>query len=294
MLRMKRVVLYARSPEWQRAIERAGELVGGPHFHTIKSEGRTLAGFLDVPETGRAFLKRSESPGWWSGVIDRFRGSRAQRALNGVAMLTAAGFSFAAPIAAMDVRRTGAIRESYLLSQPLERGDTLSRFALGPGGSKGRSDLRRRKDILDAVAREVRRLHDANLYTRDLQETNLMVEDADGAAGGFRVYFLDLEDFRRARSVSWRRRMLNLVHLDRSVGRFLSRASRLNFLYTYLGGKPDRTSARKIVSEILAVRGNVARPRARIESGTSLAAPDISNSHAGASPPAPGDARDRS
>ncbi|HEY6417876.1 MAG TPA: lipopolysaccharide kinase InaA family protein [Candidatus Binataceae bacterium] len=292
---MKRVVLYARSPEWQRAIERAGELVGGPHFHIIKSEGRTLAGFLDVPGTGRAFLKRADAPTWWSGILDRFRGSRASRALNGVAMLTAAGFSHAAPFAAMNVRRAGAVRESFLLSEPLERGDTLSRFALGPGGIKGRSDLRRRKRILDTVAREVRRLHDANLYTRDMQETNLMVEDhADGSdAGGFRVYFLDLEDFRSARSVSWQRRMLNLVHLDRSVGRFLSRASRLDFLYTYLGGKPDRTSARRMVSEILAIRGGVERPRARIEANVSAAVPDTGKTRASATRSVPRNVRDR-
>ena len=41
-----------------------------------------------------------------------------------------------------------------------------------------------------------------------------------------RFYFLDLEDFRRAAECLARRRMLNLVHLDRSIGRFVSRAGR--------------------------------------------------------------------
>ena len=38
-------------------------------------------------------------------------------------------------------------------------------------------------------------MHEAGIYTRDLQETNIMVEERDGA---MRFYFLDLEDFRHA------------------------------------------------------------------------------------------------
>jgi tRNA A-37 threonylcarbamoyl transferase component Bud32 len=252
---MRKVVLYARSAEWRAVVERAAELIAGPDFTTLKSEGRTVAGFLEVPGLGLAFLKRAEYASWWNGVIDRVRGSRAARALRGAALLRAAALGCAEPIAAMDVRGAGAVRTSYLMSEPLT-GDTLSRFALGPGGIRGR-DLKRKRRILATVAREVRRLHDAGLYTLDLQETNLMVDD-DGA-GGFAVHFLDLEDIRRARRVSDRRRMLNLIHLDRSIGRFLSRSSRLRFLYTYLGERPERAERRAIVNEILKLRGAIER-----------------------------------
>jgi hypothetical protein len=51
----------------------------------------------------------------------------------------------------------------------------------------------------------------------------------------------------------------NLVHLDRSIGRFLCRAARLDFLYSYLGHRPDRTSARRIVSEIISARHAIDR-----------------------------------
>jgi hypothetical protein len=160
----------------------------------------------------------------------------------------------------MDSLRFGAIRASYILSRALPRADTLSRFALGPNEIKGR-DVRRRKKISDTVAKEVRRLHDAGLYTYDLQETNIMVEDDD--VGGFNVYFIDLEDFRQAGTVSWDRRILNLVHLDRSIGRFLCRAARLDFLYAYLGKRPTRAEARKIVAEVVASRIAIERRKDR-------------------------------
>jgi len=142
---------------------------------------------------------------------------------------------------------------------------------LGPGEIKGRN-VHRRKQISDTVAAQIRRLHESGLYTRDLQETNIMVEE-DGA-GGFKVYFIDLEDFRRAANVTWDRRVLNLVHLDRSIGRFLCRAARLDFLYSYLGRRPDRAAARKMVAEVKAVRESIdRRKRGRTPAPDPVAAP---------------------
>jgi hypothetical protein len=253
---MRTVVLYARSPAWRAVVERADELMASPDFRVLKSEARTLAGFLDVPGAGPAFLKRVEVSSWSRGVYARLRGSRAARSLAGAAMLRAQGFAHPEPLAAMDLYRAGAIRASYLVSRALINADSLSRFMLGPGEIKGRN-VHRRKQISDAVAAQIRRLHESGLYTRDLQETNIMVEENE--SGGFKVYFIDLEDFRRAANVSLDRRILNLVHLDRSIGRFLCRAARLDFLYSYLGHRPDRAAARRMVAEVRAARESIDR-----------------------------------
>jgi len=121
-------------------------------------------------------------------------------------------------------------------------------------------NARGEKLFSDALAAELRRLHDAGLYTRDLQETNVMVEEGEGA---LRFHFLDLEDFRRASVVSHRRRMMNLVHLDRSIGRFMSRADRVDFLYAYSGRPVEKQARREIVSDLLKLRGSVERRHRR-------------------------------
>jgi hypothetical protein len=257
---MRTVVLYARSPRWRELVERADELMASPDFRVLKSEARTRAGFVDLPGAGPAFIKRVEVSSWTRGIYTRLRGSRAKRSLVGAAMLKAYRLAHPEPLAAMDIYRAGAIRASYLVSRALINADSLSRFMLGPGEIKGRN-VHRRKQISDTVAAQIRRLHESGLYTRDLQETNIMVEDNE--AGGFKVYFIDLEDFRRAAKVSWDRRIMNLVHLDRSIGRFLCRAARLDFLYSYLGHKPDRASARKIVAEVKAARESIDRRKRR-------------------------------
>ncbi len=239
--------------------ERADKLMESPGFEVVKAEGRTRAGFLAYAERPAVFVKRTAARSWIAGLYDRFAGSRAARALKGAKIVRDAGFNCAAPLAAMDVLAVGAVRENYLVSEALQGAEILSHFALGRT-VQARHGYARRKTVSDALAAEVRRLHDAGVYTRDLQETNIMVGHRDGA---LRFYFLDLEDFRRSVPVSRRLRMLNLVHLDRSIGRFVSRAGRLNFLYAYEGGHPGREARRKLVAEYLKLREAVERRHRR-------------------------------
>ncbi len=256
---MAKRVLYAASPAMAALIEQADQLMDSPAFRVVKAEGKTRAGFLSRPDAPPVFIKRSTVRSILNGLSQKAAGSRASRALHGAKILRAAGFHCATPLAAMDVMRSGAVRASYLVSEALENAQILSHFALGREG-EARHGYARRKLVSDALASELRRMHEAGIYTRDLQETNLMVEERDDA---MRFYFLDLEDFRRAASVSHRRRMLNLVHLDRSIGRFVSRAGRLDFLYAYLGRKLDREARRKALAEYLQIRRTVERAHRR-------------------------------
>jgi hypothetical protein len=141
----------------------------------------------------------------------------------------------------------------------------------------GRRNFRRRCMALGAVASEIRRLHYAGIYTLDLQETNLMLSESDGAH--WKIHFVDLEDFRHARTVSKRRRMLNLVHLDRTIGRFLARTQRLRFLYIYFGGRPGRDDARRFLKRFFALRRRAERS-GRCRRHTSRAKPSAAHDDA--------------
>jgi hypothetical protein len=227
-------------------------------FNLQKHEGRVRAGLLHLDGMNPVFVKRTEARSRGRAFVEALLGSRARRALAGAALLDKVGFAHAAPLAVMEDRTAlGAVRTSYLLSEALINARTFSVYALGRRGEL-RHDMRRRIAISDAVSREVRRLHDAGLFTRDLQETNLMLEQL---SDGLKIYFVDLEDFRRTRRVSKRRRMINLIHLDRSIGRFVGRADRLRFLYGYLGGRPTRHDARKIVARLGRIRYSLDRRR---------------------------------
>ena len=262
---MRLRILHASAPQWSAAAGHLDELIAGPGFQTVKRTARTVAGFIEVGGA-RAFVKRVAEDSWIKGWMINFGGARARRVLRGAAMLEAGGFAHPRPLAAVEFVRLGAVRASAVISEELAGAEILSKVAF----AGGRRQFRHRVAVSSAVANAVRRLHDAGIYTRDLQETNLLLARSAGAETGSRaaqsatdtaarwtINFVDLEDFRRVRTVSDRRRMLNLVHLDRSIGRFVSRSQRLRFFYFYLGGRPPRAEARRRLHRFMALRERV-------------------------------------
>jgi len=249
---MRKRILFAGQPDAAAVVERIDDLMAGANFRPVKATARTTAGFIRHNGTD-LFVKRTTASSWLTSIADLVRGSRAARALRGAAILDRCGFAHPGPVAAFELRSCGLVRASCIISEALGDARILSRFALADG-----RNFRRRQWISEHLAREIRRLHEAGVYTRDLQETNLML-----AARGddITVYFIDLEDFRRVRRVPARLRMLNLVHLDRSIGRFVSRSQRLRFFYNYLGEKPEAARARRLLGHFLGTRARVERAR---------------------------------
>ncbi len=200
-------LIYARSPQWAEIAARAEDLISSPAFEPVKDEAKTRGGFIALENGGGAFIKRfdrgSRSYGWWL----RIRGSRARRSVRGAELLRASGFRHPEPYAAIELSSAGSIRASYLISEPLRSARNLSVFIKVKDGRR-RQSARWRRGVLDAVAREVRRLHDAGLFSSDLQETNLMLEETGGDPA---IYFVDLDGFRRLWRVGRSRRERNLV-----------------------------------------------------------------------------------
>ncbi|HTY54598.1 MAG TPA: lipopolysaccharide kinase InaA family protein [Candidatus Binataceae bacterium] len=243
---MRKHLLFARSPEWAAVAQRVDSLIAAPEFRTVKDEARTHAGLAAVGKQ-QVFVKRFDSGSWLNGWIERIRGSRAARSLKGAALLASAGFAHPAPIVALEARSVSSVRASYLIGEALDRARPLSQFIDRRVGPE-RRDFRWRQQVSRCVAREVRRLHESGLYSSDLQETNLMVEQV---GGDFRVYFVDLDGFHRLPRVPWKYRERNLIQLDRSVGRFVSRAQRIRFLLDYLGARPARNRLHAMVGDLL-------------------------------------------
>jgi hypothetical protein len=256
--------LYASSSEWAVVGARLDELLQGPGFRVLKKTSRTLAGIAQV-NGFEVFVKRVTNDSWIKGIIIRVCGSRARQTIGGVEILDGAGFSHPRLIAAFEHCRGGSVRASYVIVEYLYRPKILSRFALADG-----RDFRWRQRLSELLAQTIRSLHDAGCYTRDLQETNLMLEAHDGS---LKIYFTDLEDFRRLPRVPWRIRLLNLIHLDRSIGRFVSRAHRLRFFYNYLGGKPGRTEARALVFRLNRMHRRIDRRNSRRQRSTAILMP---------------------
>jgi hypothetical protein len=274
---MRTRVIYARSPQWADVAPRAEELMASAAFEPVKVEAKTTAGFVTIEDGTRAFIKRFDAGGAARALWAKIRGSRARRSLRGAALLQAHGFRCPEPYAALELGDRFSVRASYLISEPLAHAKTLSLFLNLRRRVRGPEAAWRRR-MVAAVAGEIRKLHDVGLFSSDLQETNLMLEDTGGGAP--KIYFVDLEGFRNAGRVRWPMRERNLVQLDRSIGRFLDRSARLRFLYAYLGGRPGRGEARAIVARLLGRKAREDRRRRGARERRRSAAPvELSSSN---------------
>jgi len=96
-----------------------------------------------------------------------------------------------------------------------------------------------------------RTLHRQGVYHNDLKDANILAAPArDGASVD--LYLLDLEGVRQYRSLSESRRIKNLVQLNRTLGRHLSRTQRMMLLRAYLARSfGDRRLRRRWIAKVI-------------------------------------------
>ena len=229
-------------------------------FRVVKAEGKTRAGFLARPDAPAVFIKRTEVRSRLAGVFRDGSGfasiaSAARRedaAQAGFQSAHAAGRDGCAArrrrarqLSHQRGAREGANPQSF---RARTRGPTAPRILRGAKQSRTRSQQSCAGCMTPASTRATSRKPTS--WSRSATARCDFI---------FSIWKISAARTR----VSHRRRMLNLVHLDRSIGRFVSRAGRLDFLYAYLGRHLDHAARRQAVAEYLEVRRTVERAHQR-------------------------------
>jgi serine/threonine protein kinase len=189
---------------------------------------------LDVAGVSTAvYLKRYNvfSPRY--RVVSLIVSSGAVKSLRGAKILLRLGISTGRPLAAIESRAWGMLESSFFLSEEISRGKTLDVYWREHLLSlKGVEGFRRRRRFLKTVAQLFKQLHQGRVYHNDLKDANILV-DAN-RCGSERLCLLDLEGVRQCWYLSRRRRIKNLVQLNRTFGRFLTQTEKLCLLRFYL------------------------------------------------------------
>jgi hypothetical protein len=210
--------------------------------------GRVRLDIAGVPTS--VYIKRYNAFSWVYRITSLFRLSRAVRSLRGATILSQAGARTAPPLAALEWRRRAMLKKSFFLSEEIVSGKTVDNYwqeKLKP--LPGSAGFKRRRRFLTNLAMLFRLLHGKGIYHNDLKATNILVK-ASGADGeGF--YLLDLEGVRACRYLSQRRRVKNIVQLNRTLGRFLSKSEKLHLLRNYLGDFHEGREIRGWIGRIL-------------------------------------------
>ncbi len=179
-----------------------------PEVHGLDpiSEGRDTVYRAEAPTAlGRQTLavKRFGPEPAWKSRIDRFRGSRAHRAADHGESLRAAGVPTPAPVAWLEHREGGRLREQWLVTAFIPEAKTF-RAALHHHYFED-SHCGRIMRLLQSAADAVAALHAAGFEHRDLGNQNLLVT-RDDAGGSDRVWIIDLHRAKRRRRMGPARR----------------------------------------------------------------------------------------
>lgn len=223
-------------------------LFSSPQCEIIKDQRKIKVGRVRLEIGGKArgiYLKRYNVFSWRYRLGSLFVPSAASRSWVGAGILLRAGFRTGRPIAAVEYRSWGIVSKSFYLSEEIptaKAADAYWREELLP--MKGTEGLRRRQIFLKCLAGLFRSLHQANIYHNDLKDANILVcPGVKGEAESF--YLLDLEGIRSYRHLNVRRRIKNLVQLNRTMGKLLRNTERLYWLKAYLGDAFSRRGERR-------------------------------------------------
>lgn len=226
-----------------------------PGCQIVKDQKKIKVGRVELQLQGRnrtVYIKRFNAFSWRYRIGSLFMRSGAVRSLEGAAILLQAGFATSQPVAGVEFRVGGMLEKSFFLSEEIANGETADRYwrerLVSIPGAYG---ARRRRLFLENLGRLFRRLHEREIYHNDLKDANILVAASDpGREETF--YLLDLEGIQRHGRLSRRRRIKNLVQLDRTLGKMLRPSDRLRCLRTYLGSQySDRLHRRRWIRDLL-------------------------------------------
>lgn len=186
-----------------------------------QGKGRTVVWLEHAGPAGEAVVVKQ--------IPVRSLGRRLDARLRGAPATMQSASALALRRAGVDVPEPlGVVEEAHastLVSRAVPGGRTLL-------ATYQASDARGRRRLARGLGAFVARVHASGVRVPDLKESNVLVQQEEGGTPHFVLVDLD-----RARPVpggpSERRRLANLVQLDRSLGAYASRRERLAFLSVY-------------------------------------------------------------
>lgn len=243
-----------RCPELMDQIGDCDRLLARRDCRIVKDQKKIKVGRLSLTIGGQArqiYIKRYNAFSLRYRLGSLMASSGAVKSLRGAAVLRGAGIRTARPVAAVETRRMGMLTKSFFVTEEISGGKTADTYwleDLAPAPACNR--WQRRRSFLRGLAFEFRSLHAASIYHNDLKDANIIaVAHPDGFSHIF--YLLDLEGVHRCARLSEKRRVKNLVQINRTLGRHIRNSARLYFMKHYLEAVvADRNRLKRLIQVI--------------------------------------------
>ena len=223
----------------------------------LKKDARTTVTMMSHNKQS-VVVKHHEIDSWRHRADIIMHGSPARRSWRGARLLQTYGFSVPQPLAVVEKRTAGMVQESLYVSEALPYPPLSTYWREQSAGWSAQQ----RRMFLGWLAEFVQSFHAAGLYSGDLRDANLLVEESNDHT--WRFCLVDLDRVKHEANMAQRRRIKNLVQLDRTLGQRVRLAERLFFLYRYLGSPlPPPRQRRRLIKKILSLRDRKDREYAK-------------------------------
>ena len=191
----------------------------------VKQSPEVIVSIFD-DEDDRICVKQFCYPHWWDRFREHFRLSKGLKAWLGGNGLRVRGISSIKPLALMERKSWFGRTESFLVMEASKTEEEMDRYTCKEFGG-----IKEKRNFIKAFALWFYHLHQRNIYHQDMKACNILVLK-NGKAWDFKL--LDLEDVRLDEKINEKKLFKNLLQLNTSTPKIMTRTDRLRFFKEYI------------------------------------------------------------
>jgi len=226
----------------KRTIEEHRGVVGDNPSSLIKNSPKVVVSILN-DKGEKICLKQFCYPHLWDKIKEHFRRSKGLKSWMAANGMRARGFPSLKPLAFVERKSWFGLEESFLFMEVLEEDQEMDRYIL-----KGFQDLNRKRLFIKTFARWLDSLHKVSLYHNDMKTCNILVSQR-GETWNF--HLLDFEDILTDEKVDRKRLFRNLLQLNTSTPKVMTKLDRFRFFREYIRLNPIVKERKGFLRELI-------------------------------------------
>ncbi len=198
----------------------------------------------------RLCVKRFRYPRFRDRMKEYFRPSKGLKCWVAGNGLMVRGIPTLRPLGLMEKKGLLKPRESFFLMEALERDQEMDRYIL-----RGFKDFNGKRRFVKIFAQWLSDVHQKKVFHKDMKTCNILVSEKGEK---WKFYLLDLEDILLDEKMDDRKLFKNLLQLNTSTPRVMTRTDRLRFFIEYARLRPvikDRRGLLRALAEESKRRG---------------------------------------
>lgn len=216
----------------------------------LKNSPKTVVSMVEIPRGSglRTCVKHYRYPTAWGKIKDCFRYSKGKTSWVAANELFRRGISHLKPLAYIEKRRFGLLKESFFITESPPDYLEMDRYLIKSfGNGRSRDSVTKKRAFIQEFARCIGRLHRSEIFHCDLKTCNILTRER---SGHWDFSFIDLDAVRLGTEVNVRKALKNLVQINCSTPGFLGYGDRIRFLKWYLEIYPIPGQKRELVDTI--------------------------------------------